>query len=128
MAIIKRRNAVTIKRREKAPEDSKSVLDDKEKGHWGKISGGEDVCCICENKFKLAQLNRRVYMGLHKYTKEALYRHEYCQSGSSNWAAKFGGRISFKEGDSIFKRSFSGNGSPKKAEKMKVIITRRKVA
>lgn len=59
--------------------------------HWDNIVGGEDICFVCDKKFK--KPHEQQYVGIHKHTGEKLLRHHSCESGSANWIAKFGDRL-----------------------------------
>ena len=74
-----------IRRRMKSNSTSNDV------SYWEKIHGGIDACFVCDKKFK--SHHKKIYIGRHKESGEPLFRHNYCEAGSSNWTEKFGGRI-----------------------------------
>ena len=83
---IKIKRRVKIKRREKKL-NCKIIING---NYWDKIKGGENTCYVCDKKIRPAQ--QKTYIGLHKYSGEKLFRHAYCEAGSSNWMEKFGCR------------------------------------
>jgi hypothetical protein len=85
MTKINRR--IKIKRRKIINNSSNDIFVD----YWNKIKGGKDFCFVCDKIFK--SHHKRKYIGNHKMSGEKLYRHDFCESGSSNWISKFGGRI-----------------------------------
>lgn len=66
-----------------------------EKDHWNIISGGTNICFVCDGIFKKGQI--KSFVGKHKYTGKYLYRHKFCDCSSANWNSKFGGRLLLKK-------------------------------
>ena len=92
-----------------------------EKTHWNKIEGGSDSCFVCDGRFTPYQKKKQtiVLVGFHKITGDILLRHEHCESGSTNWIGKFGGRL-----DSRIKLPIKRE----KTEPKKIILKRRRKA
>jgi hypothetical protein len=71
------------------------VITPKTRKHWDRItSTGECICFVCDRKFKKDQT--KIFIGLHKYNGEKLYRHTHCDALTQNWFKKFKARRKIK--------------------------------
>ena len=87
MVDIKRRKKIMIV--ETPQEEDPCLNKTPVRSHWKKITGGDDNCYVCDKKFKTH--HEKIYIGVHRLNGSKLFRHVYCECGSSNWVNKFGG-------------------------------------